>query len=87
MKKQSEIFFFGGHLVFCAKIALAAWREHCLHVSSPTRRIYKSPMVKYADDIYMIVPASSTSTIPLEMAGVQAWATKNNQALNVAKSA
>jgi len=35
----------------------------------------------------MIVPASNTSTIPLEMAGVQAWATKNNQAINVTKSA
>jgi len=44
-------------------------------------------MVKYANDIYMIVPASNTSTIPLEMADVQAWAKMNNQALNVTKSA
>jgi len=34
----------------------------------------------------MIVPASNTSTIPLEMAGVQAWARRNNQVLNVTKS-
>jgi len=43
-------------------------------------------MVKYADDIYMIFPASKTSTIPLEMAGVQAWATRSNRTLNVTKS-
>ena len=41
---------------------------------------------KYADDTYLIVPASKSHTIPAELDNVSAWATANNLSLNVAKS-
>ena len=33
---------------------------------------------KYADDTYLIVPASNSCTIPAELDNVSAWATANN---------
>ena len=44
-------------------------------------------LVKYADDVYLLVPASNTGTIPLEMSNINTWAVANNQKLNVSKSA
>ena len=41
---------------------------------------------KYADDTYLIVPASNSCTIPAELDNVSAWATANNLSLNVTKS-
>ena len=41
---------------------------------------------KYADDTYLIVPASNSHTIPAELDNVSAWAAANNLSLNVAKS-
>ena len=41
---------------------------------------------KYADDTYLIVPASNLCTIPAELDNVSAWATANNLSLNVTKS-
>ena len=41
---------------------------------------------KYADDTYLIVPASKSHTIPAELDNMSAWATANNLSLNVAKS-
>jgi len=43
--------------------------------------------VKYADDATLIVPASNTSSIPDELANVEAWSRRNNQALNRSKTA
>jgi len=39
-------------------------------------------IVKFADDSYLIVPASNTDTSPEELAHVQKWATNNNLQLN-----
>ena len=41
---------------------------------------------KYADDTYLIVPASKSHTIPTELDHVSEWATTNNLSLNVSKS-
>ena len=41
---------------------------------------------KYADDTYLIVPASKSQTILAELDNVSAWAVANNLSLNVAKS-
>ena len=41
---------------------------------------------KYADDTYLIVPASNSHTIPAELNNISAWAIANNLSLNVAKS-
>ena len=43
--------------------------------------------VKYADDVYLLVPASNTSRIAEELAGIDHWCLTNNQKLNVSKSA
>ena len=42
--------------------------------------------LKYADDFYLIVPASNTSTIPIELAHLSSWAAANNLNLNPSKS-
>ena len=44
-------------------------------------------LVKYADDVTMVVPASNSASIPVELASVDAWSAKNNQFQNVAKTA
>ena len=41
---------------------------------------------KYADDTYMVVPASNSHTIDLEMQHVSEWAQLNNLRLNTTKS-
>ena len=41
---------------------------------------------KYADDTYMVVPASNSHTIDLEMRHVSEWAQFNNLRLNTTKS-
>jgi hypothetical protein len=42
--------------------------------------------VKYADDAYLLVPASNSHTIPSELDNIETWSLSNNQKLNVAKS-
>ena len=41
---------------------------------------------KYADDTYLIVPASHSHTISGELDNISAWAADNNLSLNVDKS-
>ena len=43
-------------------------------------------IVKFADDTYLIIPASKRDTIGEELASISAWATKNNLKLNPTKS-
>ena len=43
-------------------------------------------MYKYADDIYLVVPARNSMTIPAEIARIGEWAEVNNLKLNVLKS-
>jgi len=43
-------------------------------------------LVKYADDVFLIVPSSLTSTIPTELAHISSWATSNNLRLNPTKT-
>ena len=42
--------------------------------------------LKYADDTYLVVPASHSYTIPQELDSIKNWATINNLKLNVPKS-
>jgi len=44
-------------------------------------------MCKYADDTYLIVPASNAESCPAEIANVESWADNNNLKLNRVKSA
>ena len=43
-------------------------------------------LVKYADDVFLIVPSSLTYTIPAELAHISSWATTNNLRLNPTKT-
>ena len=43
-------------------------------------------IVKFADDTYLIIPASNTDTSAEELAHVQSWASCNNLQLNCKKS-
>ena len=52
-----------------------------LHPTSPGNFIDK-----YADDTYLIIPASNVQTIAAEIANVEAWAAANNLTLNRLKS-
>ena len=44
-------------------------------------------MAKYADDTYLVIPASNIQTCAAEISNVSDWATVNNLSLNRAKSA
>jgi Reverse transcriptase (RNA-dependent DNA polymerase) len=46
----------------------------------------QNKIVKYADDTYLIVPASMRSTLATELDALGTWATRNHLKLNVAKS-
>jgi len=52
-----------------------------LHPASPSNHL-----CKYADDTYLLVPASNSSSIPLEIQHISDWATANNLKLNNTKS-
>ena len=51
---------------------------HPLHASNS--------IVKYADDTYLIIPASARSTVTSELEHISSWARKNNLRLNADKS-
>ena len=44
-------------------------------------------MVKYADDTYLVVPASNAKSCTAEISNVEKWVIANNLQLNRAKSA
>ena len=41
---------------------------------------------KYADDMYLIIPASNTNSIQSELDNINSWASANNLKLNPSKS-
>jgi hypothetical protein len=43
-------------------------------------------MFKYADDTYLLIPASMSYSVPLELDNITFWANNNNLKLNLAKS-
>jgi len=43
-------------------------------------------IIKFADDTYLIIPASNSSTSELELDHIRSWATSNNLQLNPTKS-
>ena len=43
-------------------------------------------LCKYADDTYLLVPASNSPSIPQEIQHITNWATANNLKLNYSKS-
>src|SRR3989442_5080618 len=43
-------------------------------------------MFKYADDTYLLIPASMTYSVPLKLDNITFWANNNNLKLNLAKS-
>jgi len=53
-----------------------------LHPLSPV-----NAMTKFADDMYLIVPASNVKSCPLEVDHIEEWAKDNNLVLNQVKSA
>ena len=46
----------------------------------------RNSLLKYADDCYLLIPASNISTTAMELAGVEAWALSCNLKLNTNKS-
>jgi hypothetical protein len=44
-------------------------------------------MVKYADDTYLVIPASNFQSCPAEISNIENWAKQNNLTLNRTKSA
>ena len=52
-----------------------------LHTVSDSNKLFK-----YADDIYMLVPASNSASIPLELSHISNWASANNLRLNQSKT-
>ena len=52
-----------------------------LHPVTPGNRLFK-----YADDTYLVVPASNTSSCLDEIVHIEAWASENTLKLNCAKS-
>ena len=47
----------------------------------------RNVFMKYADDVTLVIPASNTSTIQTELDNVAAWNARNNQSLNISKTA
>ena len=43
-------------------------------------------LLKYADDTDLVVPASHSHTVQVELDGISRWASDNNLTLNVSKS-
>ena len=43
-------------------------------------------MIKYADDTYLVVPASNAASCPSEIDNIEVWAIANNLKLNRKKS-
>lgn len=43
-------------------------------------------MIKFADDTYLIIPASNSDSCSREISHIDAWASSNNLRLNHAKS-
>ena len=43
-------------------------------------------LIKYADDINLVIPPTNADTIETELQGISDWAVKNNFALSYAKS-
>ena len=58
----------------------------CFHSVRPTSSLSFQPSLQYADDTYLLVPASNSSSIPLEIQHISDWATANNLKLNNTKS-
>ena len=47
----------------------------------------RNSFLKYADDLTLVVPASNSSSIPLELENIRRWCIDNNQSLNIGKCA
>ena len=59
---------------------------HVINASDLKAHAPSNYLDKYADDTYLIVPASNSCTISAELDNVSAWATANNLSLHVTKS-
>jgi hypothetical protein len=59
----------------------------CLCASTYSPKFPGNHALKYADDMYLIVPSTNTSSIPTELSHVTSWAASNNLRLNQSKSA
>ena len=59
---------------------------YIINASDLKAHVSSNYLDKYADDTYLIVPASNSCTIPTELDIVSAWATANDLSLNVTKS-
>ena len=57
-----------------------------INMSDLKALILNNLLLKYADDIDLIIPPSNADTIETELQGISDWAAKNNLTLNYAKS-
>ena len=56
-------------------------------VASDLHPIHSSnELLKYADDMYLIVSASNSNTVSMELDHIADWASKNNLCLNNSKT-
>ena len=57
-----------------------------INMSDLKALILNKLLLKYADDIDLVIPPTNADTIETELQGISDWAAKNNHALNYAKS-
>ena len=57
-----------------------------INMSDLKALILNNLLLKYADDIDLVIPPTNADTIETELQGISNWAAKNNLALNYAKS-
>ena len=76
--------FFSEKITFAFRIWWA--RLSARKVSHAYMLILNNFLLKYADDIDLVIPPTNADTIETELQGISDWAAKNNLALNYAKS-
>ena len=57
-----------------------------MNISDLKALILHNIILKYADDIDLVVPPSNAATIDTELKGITDWASQNNLVLNYSKS-
>ena len=60
--------------------------SYVINISDLKAIILSNILLKYADDIDLVIPPTNADTIDTELLGVEAWALQNNLVLNYAKS-
>ena len=76
------------YLLILAWFPVRYWVHHLLTINEsslePVRPLYK--MIKFADDTYLVIPASYSNSLQLELDSLSEWAKLSNLSLNLKKS-